>query len=205
MTDSRATAEALSHLPDIGATGELPLVSRKALIQDLAILLEDDLQANTFAATLGLTCARKTWPLWQSAFAAERRPMELAEAAVSNAPEVAREKQKYLEYLGQFKSQLDAKLLLGNEYFPAVYAGLAVWAVIRDVISQNRLQFSARESELQISPEDWEPCFFASLAVAGKATWEESSVSDVRRNFWEWYLTNAVPETFTKITAISSQ
>lgn len=127
--------------------------------------------------------------------------MELAETAVSNAGEVIRERQKYLTYLGEVKTDLDDKFLLGNEYFPAVYAGFAAWAVTRDVISQNRPRFDAGESELQMSPEDWEPCFFASLAITGKAAWEEPDMSDVRRNFWEWYLTAAVPEAFTKVAS----
>jgi hypothetical protein len=173
------------------------LAARRQLREDLIARMPDGKHALRFIAALGLACAKRVWPVWQSTFPVGSRPMNLAEAAVSglnkrNVHAVLTERE-----LAAVKTDLDNKLLLGPEYFRAIFAGFACWAVTRDVLSWNNRRAVPGDNELQVPPEDWDPCFFASLAVTGKAVWEGGEGSDMRREFWNWYLTSAIPDTFT--------
>jgi hypothetical protein len=46
------------------------------------------------------------------------------------------------------------------------------------VLAWNKSWVVQGDNELHVSPEDWDPCF-------------------LRRKFWTWYLTSAIPDAFT--------
>ena len=197
MIDSFALDISQGHIRDIDTAGELPLPSRRRLRESLVRRLPDGRRSLNFVGLLGLACAKQAWPVWRTAFPSESRPMNLAEAAVFGIKEGSDSAGRLgSEFMG-VKTYLDNKFLLGSEYFPAIYAGFACWAVARDVLSWVHGGPARGESEREISPEDWDPCFLASLAVTGGAVWEEGEESDKRREFWSWYLTAAVPEAFS--------
>lgn len=197
MYNGRAVDEAQAHIRDIDNAGELPLAARRQLKESLAALLPDDHRALTFIAALGFKCANQAWPVWQTAFPAESQPMDLAQAAVSGiAKEAASGSPSVREY-ADVKTYLDNKFGLGRQYFSGIYAGFAAWAVARNIIFWDHVKAVRGNTDLDISPEDWDPCFYASLAVTGGAVWENIGESDKRREFWYWYLTTAVPEAFT--------
>jgi len=123
--------------------------------------------------------------------------MDLAEMAVSSARERSTSGAWGGSELMKIKTYLDNKFLLDKKYFPAIYAGFTSWAVTRDVLSWDYPKVTREDTELKISPDEWDPCFLASLAITGGATWEGIGRSDIRREFWYWYLTIAVPEAFT--------
>jgi hypothetical protein len=103
--------------------------------------------------------------------------------------------------LRQVKADLDGKFLLGEEYFPAIYAGFAAWAVARDVLFWGDPLDELGDTDLDIDAEEWDQCFFASIAVTGSATWEnvDHDTSDARRQFWSWYLSTAVTDSFAAV------
>jgi hypothetical protein len=195
VADSGIVSEAKAYVQEIDEMGELPLVVRRRLIDRLASRLDDAHDAN-FRAILGLTCARKSWPIWKAAFGMDSWPMDLAEAALSGIGDRSEAQAISSRELMEVKSYLDEKFLLGEEFFPAVYAGFASWAVARDVLAGNHPSPPTGDSELQIPPEEWEPCFLASLALIGGATWEGIGSPERRHEFWEWYLLSAVPNSF---------
>ncbi len=198
MHDRRAVDEAQAHIRDIDTAGELPLAARRQLKESLSALLPDDRRALAFIAALGFTCAKQAWPVWQAAFPSESQPMDLARAAVSGiAKEAAPDSPLARREYANVKTYLDNKFNLGRKYFSGIYAGYAAWAVARHIIFWDHVKVVRGNTDLDISPEDWEPCFYASLAVTGGATWENIGQPDVRRKFWLWYLTTAVPEAFT--------
>ena len=48
--------------------------------------------------------------------------------------------------------------------------------------------------EIEIDPDEWTACFFASATYCGGASWEQGIGDDLkRREFWEWFLDEAVP------------
>jgi Immunity protein Imm5 len=196
VRDRRALDEAQAHIRDIDTAGELPLTVRRKLKEDLIAVLPSGRHALAFVATLGLTCAKYAWPVWRTKFPSESGPMDLAEAAVSSARGESASGAWTQRQLMRLRAHLESKLLLGQDYFPAVYAGFASWAVTRDVLSWGYPRAAQRGTEAEISPDEWDPCFLASMAITGGATWEGTGRSDTRREFWSWYLTAAVPEAF---------
>jgi hypothetical protein len=197
VTDSFASDTSQLFTREIDTAGELPLATRRRLKEDLIGRLPGDGNALRFIAALGLTCAKQVWPVWRTAFPAEFRPMRLAEAVVSSVNQRNVSAVSAEEEFSSVKTDLDNKLLLGPAYFRAIFAGFACWAVARDVLTWNSRLVVQGDNELQVSPEDWDPCFFASLAKTGKAVWEGNEESGVRREFWTWYLTSAIPDAFT--------
>lgn len=148
-----------------------------------------------FVAELGLMCAKRAWPVWRAKFPSESRPIDLAESAISGITEGGTSVARFRGEFISVKTYLDNKFLLGPEYFSAIYAGFACWAVARDVLSGRHSGTVRGDNELEISPEEWDPCFMASLAVTGGAVWEGDQKPDIRE-FWVWYLTAAVPQAF---------
>src|SRR5260370_37808211 len=129
VTDHHARDEALARLSDIDASGEVSLVVRRRLKDTLTHLLGDDGRALTFVALLGLTCARQSWAVWLASFPSESRPMDLAESAVSGAREGSGQDAVNFGELMAVKTDLENKLLLGENHFRASYPGFASWAV----------------------------------------------------------------------------
>jgi len=123
--------------------------------------------------------------------------MDLAQAAVSMITEERTSGSPWVssEFV-KVKTYLDGKFLLGREYFPAIYAGFAAWSVARHILFWDHTKAVRGDTELDIDPDDWDACFYASAAVTGGATWENIGQPDMRREFWHWYLTAAVPESF---------
>ena len=97
---------------------------------------------------------------------------------------------------------IDSKLISGEEeeYFSASYAGLACWAAARDVIYGRQDWMTAGESEQEIDPDDWDASFYASIAVTGSSGWDRNGVDHARQKFWIWYLREAVPSAFARVS-----
>jgi immunity protein Imm5 of predicted polymorphic toxin system len=192
-----AAAWAFGFRGEITIVGELPLASRRRLISDLAAQLGDSTRGLVFRAILGLICAKRAWPVWQSRFPSESQPMALADAAVA-ALMAGDTGVVGAAELGPLKTGMDNKFLLGDRYFAAVAAGFAALAVVRDVLDADRSRQEEATTELETDPESWDPCFHASVAIAGGASWEKVGDPAKRRSFWEWYLASAVPDAFAQ-------
>ncbi|MEU6402925.1 Imm5 family immunity protein [Streptomyces sp. NPDC046985] len=179
------------YLEGVSAEGELEHSLRRRLHAELQQFAGHD-QWRSYVA-LSAACAVKVWPVWRSRFTedlpfASPRPDATVESPVLSLTEHRSE-------LNSLNTFLDNKMLLGPAYFPAVAAGLACWAVNRDALVG---EFSADPelSEMDMDSEDWDPSFFASVAMAGGAVWEESGDSEKRREFWHWYLEDAAPRAY---------
>ncbi|HEV2216185.1 MAG TPA: Imm5 family immunity protein [Candidatus Dormibacteraeota bacterium] len=202
MNDFDVAAAASEFRGEITPAGELPLASRRRLIDNLDAHLAGELGRRSFHVSLGLNCAKRSWPVWQSRFPAEPKPMQMAESAVSGLLTDARGDTVTIRELGRLKTELDNKFLLGERFFTAVYGGFAAWAVVRDVLDTGHALVDDAASEFQTDAESWAPCFFASLAISGGATWEDSGDSARRRRFWVWYLQSAIPDTFAQASRL---
>jgi Immunity protein Imm5 len=204
MSDSSPVSQALGYANAIDEGGELPYAARRQLLGQLAQYLPDRNASVAFKGRLGLSCARRSWPVWQAAYPEETRPMAAAESVVTQAIAGQSDTARGQELLGEVKADLDERLLLGEAFFTAVYAGFSCWAAARDVLAPEAAPPPA-ESELQLSPEEWDPCFFSSLALAGGATWDGQGDPRIRRAFWRWYLEEAVPDALERARQRRSQ
>ncbi|WP_236796194.1 Imm5 family immunity protein [Amycolatopsis sp. GM8] len=132
------------------------------------------------------SCARRVFPVWEAMFTGDEQPVRVMEAALAARSGLARE-------LGELRVHLDSAFDRGDEAFAAIYAGNACWAVARDAVG-DVTEVPEGDGELEVDPAEWSPCFYASIAEAGGAVWEEGvGDNEKRRAFWRWYLLEAVP------------
>jgi hypothetical protein len=69
---------------------------------------------------------------------------------------------------------------------------MACWALANEAAAAETFEPEANH-ERELDPDYWPPCFFASAAEAGGATWEANADTNRRTEFWRWYLLNASP------------
>lgn len=189
-----------SYVDRIDDAGELPLFVRRDVDQIVAQGLVWAQKIESFKLISGLICVRRSWPVWEAKFSDDRTPLIGAERSVADILVKGCIDSAIRYKFGEIDTDLDNKLLLGEAYFPAITAGYAAWSVMRDAIriSDSVFREFSGDSELDVSSDEWDPCFYASVAVAGGAVWEESGNAELRREFWEWYLKCAIPEAYAE-------
>lgn len=176
----------------ITGNGDLPLPIRDRL-KELVRRLSSNEQAFAHVwAQLQVKSARHVRSIWLDRFPQDAEPILFAEQCFEHRLDAERTSDR--RGLADLRTELDNKLLLGEGYFPAVYAGFAAWAAARDILAGPR-PTGLGGSEFTVDPLDWDACFLASIAVAGAATWEANGGDTRRRRgYWEWYLSEAIPE-----------
>ena len=194
MTDGNFANLIHAAAEAIGLDGEIPYPFRRALRSALRGLAGDQ----PAWRWLELICAQKTAPIWRVRFPDENAPIALAAAAerqlLSGVVSVSSDQ------LATVKTFLDDKFQLGEEAFPAIYAGFACWAAARSTYFNSEPSAYAI-SEQGLAPEEWDASFMASLACAGGAVWEQGVGSaTLRREFWLWFLAEAVPQARARMT-----
>jgi hypothetical protein len=167
--------ELANTLPD---NGELPYPVRREIRLELAGLGHDHL------VRLGELCARRVIPRWSAAYPDDDLPIRvMADALAGQGTE---------DQLGALRSHLDSVYDPEPPRGPAFAAGMACWAVANEAVAGETVEVDADE-EREFDSDYWPPCFFASAAEAGGATWEDNADNTRRAEFWRWYLLEAVP------------
>ena len=156
--------------------------------------LEDSAQRDLWPeyVRVGTLCALKSWAIWERSFQdvlPVASPKEVLVDGVFIQPLDFTSEPVALDRLKVF---LDNRLGLGEEYFTAAYAGYACRASNRDAL-YGRHGFEG-SSEIDIDPSNWQPSFYASIAITGGAVWEDVGDSARRADYWRWYLTTAIPQ-----------
>jgi hypothetical protein len=141
--------------------------------------------------TAEISAARHVLPIWTVDHGATV-PLELLELA-----ERARDDGRLRALLGdraeQFEVRLQETLLNAADSgrFAPTMAGFAAAAAAHALLGN--LPGGNEASELETDPLDWDASFNAAVAWAGGATWEPVGNPIMRREFWTWFLTEAVP------------
>ncbi|HET6503113.1 MAG TPA: Imm5 family immunity protein [Amycolatopsis sp.] len=167
----------MTTLPD---NGELPYPVRREIRLALGEL------GHGHVVKLGELCARRVAPKWSEAYSDDNFPIDVMNAALAGA-DADLEAQ-----LGALRSHLDSVYDSEPPFATAFAAGMACWAVANEAGAGETFEIEAEE-EREFDSDYWPPCFFASAAEAGGATWEDASDNDQRAGFWRWYLLEAVP------------
>ena len=176
-------------LDSIDENGELPLLKRYWLGELLQSHNDQDIDPWLALESIS---AHKVQDIWKQYFASEQFPIEVL--SIADSLIISGGDTSHMEkLLAESKTALDNKFLLGEDYFQGVYAGFAMWAAARNVAYGNEIDDEA-SSEMDLEPEEWDASFFASMAWAGGAVWEgEIADSDKRREFWTWFINEALP------------
>ncbi|UNI17065.1 hypothetical protein JDV02_003444 [Purpureocillium takamizusanense] len=165
---------------DIPHNGDLNYVTRMRIRHEVA---EQDLEA---LLRLERICADRAYAAWRSKFAHDDEPMQLLSEALRDP-----HNSSLPVALDSLYTKLDDAL--EPENFLAVYAGFACLNTAYHAIAREMYDQDSENGEIDIDPQHWSPCFLASLVAAGGAPWEPNTDPVARREFWQWYLLNAVP------------
>lgn len=173
--------------------GELPAYTRAQLYKQIHLFSKNKNNlAHYLRAKLELSCAWKVLSNWEYCEfddGSVRALLGMAENFLHGEGELKElEKRKNFLY-----TDLENVMNKGQEYFVAAYAGFACISAVNSVLYDINLD-TLSLPEIENEPDDWTACFLASISYCGGATWEEGVGDDLkRREFWEWFLNEAVP------------
>jgi hypothetical protein len=170
--------------------GELPLPERRAIRERLGPFQPVDATAAPAGlrrrVRLGELAARRVLPFWYAERPGDAEPerlLELAGAVLereADPEEARREAHRFLDRMQRMEDLGDA----------GATAAEAARKVVFTALSGDVSDTGDEDSEEEIEPDDWDPTFVAALAAAGYP--DEDPVR--RREYWSWYLDEAVPE-----------
>jgi hypothetical protein len=146
---------------------------------------------------LATLCTQKIIKLWEDALPDNRLPHKLlswARECVEGKldPEAVRDKQN--EAWAILES-----LLYSDQIKWAMGAGFAAAATVGVALSDENFDAEADESndgDRAVDLYDWDAAIFASLAYSREAYVDEPMSRLLRKDFWEWYLKEAVPAAY---------
>jgi len=175
------------YLDQIDEHGDLPHAVRLRLHTEL----EESTGQDLFDAFVDASaaCAVKVWPIWRDRypddppFGAPTPGATIQDPRLQLAPTRTD--------LRRVRSFLDRRLWLFPEDSAAVTAALCCWRTNAVVLA----------GEIPREPdggeESLDPAWYAVIAVAGQQ-FEDRNDPAARRDFWVWYLTEAVPHAYQK-------
>ncbi len=191
--------ELISRLIDEGYSefnyrGELSSTYRKKVYETIGIKSsEAEIPAHFFQAKLEIICASKVSELWdsnESVTICANKFIKLCEKCLKGhlSHEILRER-KY-----NFYSQADSLFEEDPQPLISAYAGFACISAANAVLSGMDFDTLGIPEVDVDEPNSWTASFYASTAYCGSAIWEEKTNDDPRRReFWEWFLCEAIP------------
>jgi Immunity protein Imm5 len=181
------------------ANGELILSERKRIWSTMGELL---IEGNRAIKGIGLTrrtklaslCVRKVLGLWDEVWPdnyGTRQMLMVADQYLDNSIDF----DSAWKRKNSFWGELDNPLFEGN-YLAIVNVGFAAVKVVTTALVDEIFDPQNLEEDISdetLDPYQWDASFYAAAAYAGGAPWEEQSNTLRRREFWKWYLNEAVP------------
>ncbi|MFP2896018.1 Imm5 family immunity protein [Corallococcus sp. 4LFB] len=154
-------------------------------------------------AALALAAARHVLPLWELQYPQDRTPhraLDLAEEVrvgrLDKGEAQARWQQAWDHMVELSYSDVDDQ--------SGAAAGFSAAQALRtcledEVLPQSEVDEGLRDN--QIDAEDMDASMFAAAAYAGGPSWDASSDPARRRQFWEWWLSDAVPRAYRSVAS----
>lgn len=176
------------------ARGELPTFKRFKIYKKIEELCANENQSDFThrMAKLELTCAWKVLNILESCDLTDNSARELLELAERFLQGEVEEKELE-ERRSNFYTEAENLMDSGEEYFVAGYAAFACFSATKVALDGFELAVVGKP-EIETDPDLWTAAFLASMAYCGGATWEKGVGDDLKRKeFWEWFLDEAVP------------
>jgi hypothetical protein len=177
----------------IDQNGELPASSRKFLfqrVQDLSVHEHPD-AGYLRRSRLALGCAFEVVGLMNHYNIARTHAEDILHAGIQAL--LGRHELASLEHENaRLHTEVIDLLEHGETAFVSVYAGMACFSAINTILYDTNFDLIGA-NERDVPPDEWDAAFHASLAVTGGAVWENKGDPETRRQFWLWYLDQAIP------------
>jgi hypothetical protein len=192
--DINQAVEAASKSLNTNRFGELVLPARKriwaAMGPRTVVRGRADMGVGVVRRTkLAFTAAQHVLPLWERSFSANHEPQNMLATA-----------ERYLAQQINFSTAWNLKNRFWGELERIASAGAAVGFAACQVVTTSLSDEQFDPENLDSPPCDknldayeWDASFYASVAYAGSAPWEENGDIGRRHEFWRWYLQEATP------------
>jgi hypothetical protein len=184
-------------LNSIGDNGEPDIIYRCKLRNLLGKEVVEGKQTGVIWLMAEILAAKKVVPIWKVSFPSEDMPIKLlydAEKQLLQPEKINIPK----ENVWALRAYLDSVSLPEDEAFPSLYVGYTCWIAACHVLLDMGIPPEC-EPEAELDPEDWDASFHASLAYSEGTVWEESVGGPIkRREFWEWFLREAIPQAVSR-------
>jgi hypothetical protein len=179
--------EALASDPQ----GHLPLAQRQAI---WAALGPADAEGRCTRTRLAVAATRRVLPIWEKLWPANRLPhqlLDLAEQVCRGEVDGA----TLTELRSRAQTEFD-DISWASDDKSAVAVGYAAHralaAAIRDELF-DLVQPNTPDRDEDRQPDEHDSAYFAAAAASGGAPWQPGSSAERRRDYWLWWLTEAVP------------
>ena len=176
---------------DEDADGHLPLARRRAIW--LALGARDE-EGRCARARLSIAAASRVLPIWERLWPSNRLPHHLLDLA----DQVCRgevDRGAITALRDRAETELDdiSWASFNKSAVGAGYAALRALDVARrdEPSDLSRPDSAVRDEDLE--PHQRDSAYLAAAADAGGSPWEPQSSADRRRDYWNWWLTEAVP------------
>ncbi|RYZ17470.1 MAG: hypothetical protein EOO70_01815, partial [Myxococcaceae bacterium] len=143
---------------------------------------------------LALTTARHVLPLWELKSSQDRTPHTVLDSV--EAMRVGRLDKTEARALWQRAWDHMVELSSSDEDSQGAAAGFSAVQALLTCIDDETFQLTEDDENLrdnQVDAEDMDASMFAAAASAGGPSWDASSDPERRLQFWEWWLSEAVP------------
>ncbi len=152
-------------------------------------------------ATLAILSARRVIPIWESVWPNDNTPHHiLVEAGqVLNGlvePQTAdRDFGEFWTYMDSLASRLknSSAVMVGYSAAKALCT-----ALFDEKFDPFHINYELTDAD--VDPYDSDAAFAAAVAYAGGTIWNTDSISSKRREFWEWWLGEAVPSAWDSVS-----
>jgi hypothetical protein len=186
--------DAASNALKTNDNGELPLPDRKRLWAAMGprdvvggrAIIAPGVRRRT---RLALQATERVFPVWEQTFPTNLGPQRMVAVAEDYSAQRIDFKTAW-NLKNRFWGELES---LGSI---AVAVGFSSCQAVTTALSDERfdpVNIQNKIFDRHLDPYEWDASFYASVAHAGSALWEANPNSGRRREFWEWYIREAVP------------
>lgn len=173
--------------------GQLPLRLRRAIWKALG----DDgptpgSSGHRRRATLDLLAAEQVKPVWEQAYPSDPAVDEVLDAA-RQVLAGERSVQSADDFGGRAQVQFLDRMSKDEQYAAGCVGYAACAALFTAAHDRSYEDLPADADDYDLDSDDWDAGFEAALAYSGGEVGDPAASGERRREFWQWYLREAVP------------
>jgi hypothetical protein len=174
---------------------DLILGKRILIFKEIFNILNQDKESfKLFLVKLGSCVVEHIIDLWEQSFH-DTKPLEIIKLANNFLTDKNQDKNKLVQKSEDFWNELLE--VTDDQQIPSS-VGMASVKVLQVALDDDfdfNFNIDLNLTDQEIDPDELNTEFFSAAAFSNGATWNEESNSLKRKEFWEWWLEKAIPET----------
>jgi hypothetical protein len=146
-------------------------------------------------AALALSLAEKVKHFWNDTFPGDYRVDDLLLTALNVLNGGEDDHEKLYDEANDFSRRI-FDLMTDESRFVGTYAGHAAISALFVAMSDEAYDYEPERDDYDLDAEDLDTSFQAAMAYGGGDVGEKAYNIEKRREFWQWYLDEAVPNAY---------